>query len=421
MRLDPVLVHKTRALELGCKEIDLRQIRCKTARNPHKRSSPMYLYLRDEVNALAEERHAERRRLDEEKEAVKIAAAASRRAKLLKKGITEESVPEPLRVFVFGDHFSSDRKVPETHARHVTSHYHTAVRAGEVLSGFAKSNSKSTETYQAVMNFVQTHKRLKRLKARAILCHMFELHDLQTDVLKIVGVDILGFLKKDERASADLAIPEFGRAVAIKHVMRMKSLESAFARAGVEYPPDSKSLWRIKRFQDDVDVEDLIQTPVASKRKKSKKQKASVWPEASSKRIRWTASDVAESVKSFQEKRKDPEVRRASLKAAMSVYKIPIRPDSRFAQQYILGEIDVDAEEIAAVMRITKALFEISHRAYTHLHAQYESLLRTYVWKHGASWAAAVTKTLGDIDGNLYKHHFVHEYEYSDVDEFDVY
>ena len=414
MRLDPVLVHKTRALGLGCKEIDLRQILCKTTRNPHKRSSLMYLYLREEVNALAEERHAERRRLEEEKEIVKRAAAASRRAKLLRKGITEESVPEPLRDFVFGDHLSSERKVPETPARHVTSHYRAAVRAGEVLGRYA--NLKSTATYQAVTNFAQTH---ETCETGAILRRIFNLRDLQTDVLKIVGVDVLVFLKKGERASAELAVPEFERAVAARDGMRTRSLVRAFERIGVPYPPDSKSLWRVKRFQDDVDIEEFVPfVQIPRKKQKNKKHQVSAWPDAASKRVLWTASDVAESVKSFQETRKDPEARRASLKAATSVYEIPIRPDSRFAQQYILGEIDVDPEEITAVMMTTKALFEISHRAYSHLHARYEGVLRAYVWKNGASWKAAIAKTLGDIDNNRFEHE---EYEDSDIDEFDEY
>jgi len=103
----------------------------------------------------------------------------------------------------------------------------------------------------------------------------------------------------------------------------------------------------------------------------------------------------ADDMARFWRERDDSELRHGRLKAAMLRRDLEIRKDSSFCDSYINGAVDVDAEEVAAVMCITSELWDAGgSRAYRQHSGEAESVLTTAVFDHGKSWDQGLNEAL---------------------------
>ena len=82
--------------------------------------------------------------------------------------------------------------------------------------------------------------------------------------------------------------------------------------------------------------------------------------------------------------------RSAALRAALSQHGCQLRSDSSFCQQYISGGCFCSMEEVVAVMKLTKALFNYSHKAWSNCRHRFETALEESVYSSGKSWIKAV-------------------------------
>ncbi|KAJ3193270.1 hypothetical protein HK101_005133 [Irineochytrium annulatum] len=86
--------------------------------------------------------------------------------------------------------------------------------------------------------------------------------------------------------------------------------------------------------------------------------------------------------------------RRHRLRVELERHGCKLRPDSCLCASYIEGSACVSEGEVVAVMRVTKALFDFGHQAWSEWAKVYEGRVEERVFKEGMGWKEATDKEI---------------------------
>jgi ribosomal protein L12E/L44/L45/RPP1/RPP2 len=84
---------------------------------------------------------------------------------------------------------------------------------------------------------------------------------------------------------------------------------------------------------------------------------------------------------------------------------LTVRADSNFCSSFINSVEDVDADEVVAVMALTKKQFDHNHITWSQNHENVEGILRDGVWQQGLSWDEALRKAVAAIKPHRRRYH----------------
>ncbi|KAG5184890.1 hypothetical protein JKP88DRAFT_262729 [Tribonema minus] len=326
---------------------------CETKTNPMYRSAaPMRLYLEAEVMAL---RHVEAEAA-QEKQHAKDAIVEERKRKL---SFSVNDVPPSLQDYVFED-FLRPVKRPKASKRRVEQRQKLVRLATEAALLLHKG---------PIAQIADTCLSRPALKTPADVAAFVSLHsELRDAAVARECVRIATFLTTADKQKACRIVPglKAGLDAALAH--RKDALIRGVCSSGgsAEWVDDPACARRVKRFM---------------------------------RHIRIDAAETAAKIVAFHRTRGDAVARRALLQAAMDKQHLEIRDDSDFCASFISGDVDVDPEEVAAIMDITAYLFDSwGHVAYSKCSLQAEAACLHEVFECGKSWDSGVQSAMDVAD-----------------------
>ncbi len=110
------------------------------------------------------------------------------------------------------------------------------------------------------------------------------------------------------------------------------------------------------------------------------------------------ATDVAKRICYFISTRNKPNIRRKQLIKKLKEMKLTLRSDSELCKIFINAAEDIDIEEVAAIMMLTKEQFNVHHVVWSQNHIQVEKILRDAAYKDGLNWDKATQLAIDAID-----------------------
>ena len=316
-------------------------------RNPHYRSAaPMKMFLEVEVEVV---------RAAEERERARALEEQGRDAERRRAGLPFDAgrVPAPLCCEVLGDFLDPKRSRKFSRKRVIAAH----AQVRKTVEAAALLGTDSLVPVHAL-----AVKRPEYPDARALACGVRTVNSLLRHVVGVHACDIVGYMRDEDEAAARAALPGFGESIAQFKRMRGERLRTLARVAGVEHL--------------------LTATACAKRVARYRKYK------------RYEAEHVVRKLVEFEATRHDREARRALLQKAMSARGLRIRPDSSYCSDFIRGAVDVDPEEVAAVMLVTSELFDRGHVVWSNNREEAERRLDDAVFDKGMSWTEATAYAL---------------------------
>ena len=110
------------------------------------------------------------------------------------------------------------------------------------------------------------------------------------------------------------------------------------------------------------------------------------------------ASDVAQRIRYFISTRNKPDLRRKHLIEKLQEMSLTLRRDSLLCQVFISAAEDIDIEEVAAIMMLTKEQFSTHYLVWSRNHIRVEKILRDAAYKDGFDWEKATKLAISEID-----------------------
>ena len=388
------LITKTNAKALSVK--DFSSLNYKLVRNPHCKSQPCTLYIKSEIEYLATEFNEIKLEKESKKQEARNKALKSRLATLSKKYKIDPSMIHPdLESYVFGDYLmSSDRQVPKTKLKHIISTFPHAVLAMKLLAAHNMSSAEQNTKfhYICLCKYIQERKKMtKTVDDDTILQDWFNLQKLRDDVFIVAGTLIVQYLDSLSKQHLSSVSPYMKESIIVNDRCTKerinKEIEIRTKELGVNYAailkkPMHPSYTRVYNY-------------VHSKHN-----------------YFGSLDEVLAALHFFEETRNNSDFRRDHLATILkNNYNIDtIRRDSKLCKLYIDGSIDMDAEEVGAVIDLTSRLFSLSHKVWSNYHLICEEILRRLHYTVGINWKNAVDLTM--------KKFYAEHYDEDDDDDY---
>lgn len=319
-------------------------------------------------------------------------AARDERLKRLKCDPSE--IPKALTAAVFGDYLSTDRLRPKTLRRDVVAAFEKMPSVVELHQQLKSKCPSRLWGEAALMWAFNQHKDTALGNETATADSLINKLDLLQRVIRIEEASISTFLLPCDRRSLIQCIHGAATERQNRRQRRMRSLEDAL----FTMVPDKS-------------VHDLLYGNATKERVK----RFRVYPQ--------DASAVASKLTHFLHTRGDRSARRAVLEQTFKDWQVELRADSSFCRAFIESLEDVDAEEVAAVMKITSRLFSHNHRVYSTYHHSLTAKLRHTYCSQNKPWLQACAITLEEFESKqLPSHLFVNSGGgYNRYDRYDMY
>ncbi len=110
--------------------------------------------------------------------------------------------------------------------------------------------------------------------------------------------------------------------------------------------------------------------------------------------------DTAQKLIHFLKTRHDKELREENLKSVLQQWNVPFRSDSMYSYAYVHGDIDIDVDEVTAVMFLTRKLFKISRKYFEKNSEKLHKFFEINRFVYGLSCKKACEKALNDLKYN---------------------
>ncbi len=345
------LCPKSQASSLGLKDKDLKRIFYKTVQNPHfKYAPPMRLYIKDEVEYLHGIVQVERNKANELKNKNLELILKERETRLQATYVPAELINE-----CFGDYLL--KKSNRTSKSHVVQHLKSMDKALHVIDNVG-TNSPMDKV--VILNLAT---KMESSSERDIIKYLRTKKKLFDKVIQVEGIRVYSFFEEDDHPDVFEAIPSLKNEIErfrsnIKIILKKKIIES---KLGEPYYV-LKVCEHIIQDNEFSNIHDLFL------------------------KIQYFYNDYIKKQNRCQ-----------ILKEELQDWDLDFRSDSQLCEAFVESKIDMDVEEVAAIMFITKKQFQISPMCYACCHSTLESGLRRIHEEQNCTWKQAAEKASGHI------------------------